>query len=287
MRCLCCLSLLLISCTLQAQDSALNNVRSEVRTPQVESKSSSDNSNGSDNYSVGYNSEDTELYQFLGMLGYIVVSSPFTAPAGILGDRYDSPATFITYPYAKGWLGLMQVNFDECKKDETTPSTWERMTSLRASVEEGNNFNGINRLGITFLADTTSRFGIGGGVHFYEENHQNFYDRLAIGDVNVLYRFAQSNKTQFRAGVGTRFLSDQTRTDWGVNFVYGFESFPRQPYSLGAQIETGTLGSAWVFRATGRVGLVWKYSEVYVGYDYLQIGNTVLQGPMVGLRLWF
>lgn len=160
--------------------------------------------------------------------------------------------------------------------------------SVRASVEDGNNFNGMNRLGIVFLADTATRIGIGGGVHMYEEKREGQSpDKVTIGDVNVLFRFAQSDQTQYRAGLGARFLDDSKQTDWGFNFVYGFDWFPKQPWSIGTQLETGTLGNAWVFRATGRVGLVWKYSEVYAGYDYLRIGSTELQGPMLGLRIWF
>lgn len=283
MRWIWCLSLFLTTYTLQAQDGALNNVRSEVRTLSSDSsKSKSCDDDSGFSLSFGDSDEGFPGEIFLGIL-----ASPFIVPASSLHDEYLFPGKFTTYPYAEGWKGQMQTGPGKLKYEDVVPNSWENLMTMRASFEEGNNFNGINRLGITFLADTTSRFGIGGGVHLYEENHQNCFDRLAIGDINVLFRFAQSNKTQFRAGVGTRFLSDQTRTDWGVNFVYGFECFPREPFSLGAQVETGTLGNAWVFRATGRIGLVWKYSEVYAGYDYLQIGNTVLQGPMVGLRLWF
>lgn len=280
------LSLLLLSSgTLAlAQDGKLDSLRQEVRAPRSETAISSSSSSSSGSYG----SDDPEVSLFFAELGFYVVTSPFTVPPIVLDDRFDFNSTFAAYPYADGWNGLMQISGVSDNTDYVAPITWEHLMSLRASVEEGNNFNGLNRLGVTFLVDTMTRLGVGGGVHFYEENNSGTSpDRLAIGDVNLLFRFAQSERTQYRAGIGARFLNDREQTDWGVNFVYGFDWFPVKPASLGVQLEAGTLGNAWVYRATGRIGLVWKFSEVYAGYDYLHIGSQVLQGPMVGLRIWF
>lgn len=276
-----------------AQEGKLDSVRTEVRNPRSDppsQPSSEPPKDTSKTYSIG--SDDPDFNTAMGVLGLYaaatVVATPFALPAGALGDHYQFPSTFVSYPYAEHWNGLMQIGLERNKIDDVVPSTWEHLMSLRAGVEDGNNFNGLNRLGIAYLADTMTRFGIGGSVNIYEENKpQQTPDRLIIADINLLYRFAQSERTQFHAGIGTRFLSDRAQTDWGVNFVYGFDYFPKEPLSIGAQVETGNLGHAWVFRATGRIGLVWKYSEIYTGYDYLHIGSNVLQGPMVGLRIWF
>ncbi|MFT3878062.1 MAG: hypothetical protein QM703_00200 [Gemmatales bacterium] len=266
-----------------AQDGKLDSIRQDVRAPRNDSSGSSSSSSSSSSFG----SDDPEVSLFFAKLGFYVVTSPFTIPPAILCDHYDTPATFVAYPYAENWKGLMQFGMESHKIDDVVPITWENLMSLRASVEEGNNFNGINRLGVTFLVDTMTRFGISGKVNFYEEKTATTLDQLTIGDLNLLFRFAQSERAQYHAGVGIRFLNDRQQTDTGVNFVYGFDCFPIKPVSLGMQFEFGTLGNAWVYQATGRIGLVWKFSEVYAGYDYFHIGSQVLQGPMVGLRIWF
>jgi len=279
------LLMMLLAASAFAQEGKLDSVRSEVRAPRNDPPSSSSSSSPS---SSSYSCDDPDTSRFFAELGFYAVISPFTVPVAKLGDHYEFPSTFVAYPYAEGWNGLLQIGMDRPKINDVVPSTWDQLMSFRASGEEGHDFNSINRLGVTFLVDTMTRFGIGGTVNFYEEkNDSPKPDRLAIGDVNLLYRFAQSECTQFRAGIGARFLNDSQQTDWGVNFVYGFDYFPKPPWSIGMQLETGTLGNAWVFQATGRIGLVWKFSEVYAGYDYLHIGSNVLQGPMVGLRFWF
>lgn len=252
-----------------AQDGKLDSIRQDVRAPRSESPASSSSSSRSS--SIG--SDDVDVYLFFAKMGFYVVTSPFTIPPLILCDHYDTHATFVAYPYAEHWNGLMQFSMESHKIDDVVPMTWENMMTLRASVEEGNNFSGINRLGVTFLVDTMTRFGIGGGVHFYEERTTTTPDRSTIGDLNLLFRFAQSERAQYHAGVGVRFLNDRQQTDTGINFVYGFDCFPYQPLSFGMQFEFGTLGNAWVYQATGRVGLVWKFSEVYAGYDYLHVGS--------------
>jgi hypothetical protein len=256
-----------LGASLQAQESKLDSVRNEVRAPRNDppsSPSSSSSNSGSSSYSC----DDPDTSRFFAELGFYAIISPFTVPVAKLGDHYEYPSTFVAYPYAEGWNGLLQIGMDRPRINDVVPYTWDRLMILRASVEEGHDYNSINRLGVTFLVDTMTRFGIGGTVNFYEEkNDSPKPDRLAIGDVNLLYRFAQSERTQFRAGIGARFLNDTQQTDWGVNFVYGFDYFPKPPWTIGMQLETGTLGNAWVYRATGLIGLVWKFSEVYAGYD--------------------
>lgn len=264
----------------RADDGRLEAVRQEVRQPQSTPDSNSSSSSSS--------CSDDELDGLFGELFLHILAAPFTLPHSALGDDFHTPSTFVAYPYADGWGGLVQPGLDSHQREGGAPASWEHLFSFRAAVEEGNDFNGLNRLGVTFLADSFLRFGVGGGVHYFEEKRPaGSPDQLTIGDINLLFRFAQSERAQYRAGLGARFLEDCRQTDWGFNFVYGMDYFPMAPLSFGMQVETGTLGSAWVFRAQGRLGMVWKYSEIYLGYDYLRIGQVDLHGPMVGVRLWF
>lgn len=264
-----------------AQDGTLNAVRQEVRgsSDKTDSKSNCKDKSSSSDENWSFQGSGTDF-------------NPFSSLAQLVSynlnpDNFE-PTTFVSYPYAEGWPGLLQIGIERNKIDGVTPSTWEHLMSIRASVEEGNNFNGINRLGIVFLADTMTHMGFGGSVNLYEENRNHApVDQLTIGDFNFYWRHYQTDNAQARIGLGARFMTDRVQTDWGFSMVYAYDWFPKRPLSLGMQLETGTLGDAWVFRATGRIGLVWKFSEVYAGYDYFHIGSQVLQGPMVGLRIWF
>lgn len=257
------------------QDGRLESIRSEVRDS-TSSPSEKKNSKCDDSL-FDFSGCDFNPFSFLEHL-FCFQHNP---------DNYE-PANFVAYPYADGWPGLMQIGMERNKKDGVVPSTWEHLMSIRASLEEGNNFDGINRLGLVFLVDTMTHLGLGGSIHWYEESVAGRQtDQLAIGDFNLYWRHFQSITTQSRFGLGARFLSDKVQTDWGFNMVYALDWFPAQPVTIGMQLEAGTLGNAWVFRATGRMGLAWKYSEIYAGYDNMHIGSQVLQGPMVGLRVWF
>ncbi len=272
-----------------AQEGRLESVRSEVRSPKLDSPSPPPSSSGSNpsDHSASFLEESDDLNTLGAYAAFYIVTSPFTIPVALVGDDYRSNAVFNSYPYAERWDGLMQMGRGEMI-DGVSPCSWDHLLSIRASAEAGTDFSGVNRLGLAFLVDTMTRFGISGSTQFFEEDKKALQtDHLVIGDINAVFRFAQSQRWQYRAGIGARFLDDQRRTDWGINFVYGWEWFPKEPYTFSAQLEAGTLGNASVFRATGRMGMVWKHAEAYVGYDYLRIGSTDLQGPMIGFRLWF
>jgi hypothetical protein len=276
------LVVLIVCCDgLRADDGKLEQVRSEVRTSSPDSPSGS----GSKSSSSSSDDDDDQIsFEFCKAL----FCAPFTIPHACLHDDFEVPATFLAYPYSHAWSGVMQPGMDKKQIDGVTPATWERLWTLRTTIEDGNDFNGLNRLSVLYLADTVTRFGIGGRFDFFDERQSSGgYDHLTLADTNLLFRFAQSEKTQFRAGIGARFMHDRDRTDAGINLVYGFEYFPKDPYTIRAQVEGGNLNHAGVFRVNAAVGVAWNRLEAQLGYDYLQIGSAKLQGPFVGLRFWF
>ena len=52
-------------------------------------------------------------------------------------------------------------------------------------------------------------------------------------------------------------------------------------------MDAGNAGHAGLFRVRGTAGVLYRGLEVFAGYDYLNIGGVDLQGPLVGLRLWY
>ena len=90
-----------------------------------------------------------------------------------------------------------------------------------------------------------------------------------------------------RIGVGARILAHQTHADAGVNFTIGGDVFPVRPVVLSGTINLGNVGDAFLFHGRATIGIVRSRFEIYTGYDYFQIGSVPLQGPLIGLRLWF
>ena len=165
-----------------------------------------------------------------------------------------------------------------------SPRNW----SGRIRFEYADAFDEISRVGGQMLLSTSSRFGLDMGMdHFREDLLGTARDRLWLGDFNVIYRFAQSERAQFRAGLGMNWLDDPVDTDIGFNFTYGADFFPHKPWILSATLDWGTLGNAELFRFRTSVGLIIDRFEVYSGYEYLDIDDAQINALMAGVRVWF
>jgi hypothetical protein len=110
---------------------------------------------------------------------------------------------------------------------------------------------------------------------------------MLLGDTNLTFRFAQTERMQMYAGLGFRMQTDRYDTRFGFNFLYGGDVFLSDPLVLSASLDVGNLSSDLVVHGRATVGLNYKRWEVFGGYDFLRIGSVNLQGPMLGLRLWF
>src|SRR5437870_2337304 len=120
--------------------------------------------------------------------------------------------------------------------------------SVRVTLENGNDFDGLSRFGGTVLAETGSRFGVLTQWNFLREGLDGrCHDQITIGDFNLTYRFAQSEWAMLRAGIGARTSFDHGHNDWGVNFHYGADFFPMRPWVFSGSLDAGTLGSTGVF----------------------------------------
>ncbi|HUT89844.1 MAG TPA: hypothetical protein VMY37_10125 [Thermoguttaceae bacterium] len=237
-----------------------------------------------------------------GWTGLIIVSaytvtSPFWGPHAILEDEFLSYEYFPRFPYDQvpGYMMCSPCDSLEpdpaCEVDPlrsegwpTRPRTW----AARFRMEYADEFNDLQRIGGHLLLETRSRFGLDTETSYLEEElPDGTQDALWLGDCNVVYRFAQGEYAQFRAGVGFNWLDDPEETDFGFNFTYGADLFPRRPWVLSATIDWGTLGEAELFRFRTTGGVVVHGVELYTGYEYLDIDSTQMNGIMGGVRIWF
>lgn len=220
----------------------------------------------------------------------VVVSQPVyvVEPEGMTPPTYVEPLgpslaasfsrQFAPYPYAEGAQGFMLVGSPGAGKN------W----SGRVGVERGSDFADIDRTGFAFLLEGKSGLGIDFDWDSYTEDLPGGgYDELHIGEVDFLYRFIESDALLFRAGLGVAWFGDAYDTNAGINFTLKADYAPSDPLVLSGELDLGTLGDAEHFHSAGTVGVMIRRCELFGGYDYRRIGDVEIQGPMLGLRLWF
>jgi hypothetical protein len=101
--------------------------------------------------------------------------------------------------------------------------------AVRLSLEDGNDCNGLNRVGGRLDIDTAWRFGLQTNWNwFHEDLGGGRSDETVLGDINLTYRFAQAHWLDMYAGLGGRILSDRHATRGGFNFLYGANLFLRR-----------------------------------------------------------
>jgi hypothetical protein len=254
---------------------------------------------------------------------WLITEAVFIQPAHAVGDHYDNDGYFNRYPYADHRPGYMWLqrhpnrqlpdsstcleDGDDAQPADAPDVDWRKTIHLNRSpagdellaqrlhafsarlwVDESNDFDGLNRVSGQVLVETLSRFGLLSDMSYLHENLSNGrHDEMFLGDANLTFRFAQSEKVQLRTGLGFRWLADRHDSAFGVNFLYGGDFFPVKPLVVSTVMELGTLGSATVFHARATAGLMHSRWELFAGFDWLRIGSVDLHGPVAGVRLWF
>ena len=275
----------MVVATAVSQEGALQTLRDDVRLGPPESVSVPSAPAGTpmehhtSHEPNGFENADTDSLCLAGLyFAGAAVTSPIWVPTTFLGDDLTSAGYFPPYPYddVSGYIQPLDSSIG------TKPF------AVRLDVEYVETFDCLDNLGGHLLVDSASRLGVDASWNHLEERFQdNRYDSLEIGDVNLVYRFAQGNWAEFRAGLGVNWLSDAHDTNLGFNFTYSADFYPRKPWVLSAVIDWGTLGHTGLFRGRTTVGVVFHHVETYVGYEYSDIGRTQWNGLIGGLRFWF
>jgi hypothetical protein len=194
----------------------------------------------------------------------------------MVGDEYVLEADFPAYPYADDFPGSLILT----SPYEPDRQSWTGTLQL-FGVQETHN---IDRYGGRLVLDSASRFGLDTEANAWIENSSS---QLWTGDVNLVYRFAQSEKVQFHAGVGVNWLGDTHGAEAGFNLTYGVEWYPRRPWTISTVFDVGKLGGGTLFHNRTTAGVMMGPVEAFAGYDYFQLGSVNFHGPVAGLALHF
>jgi hypothetical protein len=207
-----------------------------------------------------------------------IVFSPLWVPHAMLGDNFAEIGQFARFPY-DGGAGYIHTSGYAGKT---------RPLAVRLDVEYAETFNRLESVNGHLLVETASRFGVAASCNHLEERlFGGGRDQLEIGNCNFVYRIAQNRWAECRTGLGFNWMNDAQRADFGFNFTYAVDVFPRNPWVLSAEIDAGTLGDTGLFQFRTTAGVVFHGVETYAGYEYTDIGRAHWNGLIAGLRLWF
>jgi hypothetical protein len=241
--------------------------------------------------SAGVPPESGEALGYAAVGAAIIATSPFWGPSMLLDDHIANPGYFPHHPYSDDLPGYLRIGFSgydpTAPGDNDKPSlvkTW----AVRVSLEDGNNFDDINRLNGRVFVDTTWRVGLWTNWSWLHQTlPRGCTDDSLLSDTNLTYRIAQSERVEIHAGGGFRMLNYSGGTRFGGNFLYSADLFLTDPFVLSGLFEIGWLGSDLVLEGRGTVGVIYHRVELFAGYDFLRIGSSNIQGPLAGIRLWF
>jgi hypothetical protein len=207
------------------------------------------------------------------------VAAPIWGPRYLLDD-YGELGFYPRFPYEEGLPGYLMIE----PEIPLEPFPW----STRVRGEYGESFDDTSFVAGHLLLETTSRFGGDLDVNYrWETTGAGARDTLWTGDMNLLYRFAQSEHWQFRAGGGVNWIADPVGDDWGYNFTYSCDWFPHAPWVLSAELDWGEVGHAHLVHVRATIGCQFHGAEIYAGYDYFDLGPIPLGGMVGGVQFWF
>jgi len=233
---------------------------------------------------VGTAVDDDDDDDWLGeMVGWAFVycaSAPYFVPRAMIGDHTFDGADFRRFPYRDGAAGLMAIG------EPWTEDRYNWLTRVRA--DGGTDADNLSTIGGQVLFDTATRFGVDSELNYRRESRLGRAgDDLWTGDLNLLVRFAQSDRVQMRSGVGLNWLTDRFDSDFGFNFTYSGDWFPTEPWVVSTEIDWGRLGSAPLFHGRVTAGVVVRRFELFTGYDYFSIGKPDIHQWVSGIRVWY
>lgn len=197
---------------------------------------------------------------------------------------------FPAHPYPFGLPGYMQIDPTPIgeftgNKDELLPLKW---WSVRLSIEDGWDFDSLNRLAGNLQAETLVGLGVYTSWNWFHERLRcGCTDDATIGNVTITWRALETKCFLFRFGVGAWIYADDYFSDSGGNFHLSADIFPAPPWVISGVLEFGGVGDTHVTHVRATVGYLFDGIELYGGYDFLQIGRSNLDGPLVGVRVWF
>lgn len=206
------------------------------------------------------------------------LASPIWAPHLALDDDLGKDAWFPKHPYRETDGALAY--------DEAIKGTHDSLIVLQGVY--GNDLDDMRLFNGRAILEHRSRWGLDTEFFYRHEDLSNGgNDELWHGDLNLTYRFAQSEHWLFRAGAGANWISSRGTDDVGFNLTYGAEWFPLEPLVVTGTIDWGKIASASLFHGRAMIGVTKNGWGVFTGYDYFRVSDTGISSWISGVELRF
>jgi hypothetical protein len=224
-------------------------------------------------------------------LGVAIATSPFWGPHELYDAGFDERGWFPAHPHVldnRPYMVIGSAPREPTVGDDYFDPHFVKPWALRLSLDAGNDFDDLSRFGGQLFLDTSiCRLGFLANLNYYRESMPGDADDALMSDANLTWRVTQSPRLLMHLGGGVRTWTFDNHTDVGINGLYRADIFPCNHLHLSGIFEIGNLGEALVLHAQAQAGFTLSHGEVFLGYDWLRIGDVALHGPAVGLRLWF
>lgn len=200
-------------------------------------------------------------------LFHFVVGSPFTVPYHLLGDDYRQKGVVPPYPFGPA----------------VSPGRRWRASLRTAHQWSPGDLTG-NRVEGSFLF--LDRFGLEGATSRHVERRPDGRHPLAAHEVLGTFVFARGPALEFRAGLGYQRLDGERRHEGG-KAVYRVR-YSRKP--IGIDLDFGAtlgMGDHVLWEVRPALSCHWNRAAISLGYRRWRAGDAKIQGPEVGLALYF
>jgi hypothetical protein len=275
------IGLSVVLATVARAQGELNELREAVHTPDAPTASADPPRSGDrDSYDDPFGDdpfEDDPVEDAIAWVAMATVAAPYWVPYHLIDEPgYDRFAGYGDKYEASGF-----------KDTEWFCRSNDFVCSARALVEYGSNYDDLQTVGTRLQLDfPVWRASIDTSWNTYYEELASGTDELALGDANLVFRFAQASHTVWRSGIGINWLADN-HTDVGFNFTYGFDVLPVHPFVWSTEFDVGKLGHAMLFRGRITVGAQWLEGELYTGFEYVDVDDANLPSMLFGFRYWW
>lgn len=170
---------------------------------------------------------------------------------------------------------------------EQVYTDWFTSWAVRGNAMVGGGSENLTVAGGALLIQAPSALGLDVSAKTWRENSTGSRDHLWLGDVNLVFEFANSNNVRARLGGGLNWLGDHWGSDVGFNLTAGLDLKMTERWIVSAEGDVGTLGASDYLHSQISLSRRFQTTELMVGYDYYDLGGVQLQAAFGGLQFRF
>jgi hypothetical protein len=111
-------------------------------------------------------------------------------------------------------------------------------------------------------------------------------DYSLLGSAVLGIRFLQTPTALMRLTGGLSYFGHLLHAEPGAELGIGMDLFLGRPWVLSASASAALIGQTVTPQARIQLGYLFGRTEVFAGYQYLQIGSVSLSTPLLGTRIW-